>query len=82
MLRDQNGSKPNEIEVSEEIWTEAKNQVLQGIVKKIDAAKRLIETDKEIAAGIYIYAVEELGKYLFLQDSNSNNSILQHRNPT
>jgi hypothetical protein len=71
VLKDQNGNKPNEIEVSEEIWTETKNQVLQGIVKKIDAAKRLIETDKEIAAGIYIYVVEEFGKYLFLQNSKS-----------
>ena len=60
--------KPSTIEISEEKWIEAKHIIKNGIIKKISAAKQNIEIDIDIAAGIYIYALEEFGKLLFLKE--------------
>jgi hypothetical protein len=75
MLTSEKGDKPFEIDISEEIWTNIRELILQGIEKKINAAKKLLEIDKEIAAGIYIYAVEEFGKYLLLERSKPQNGL-------
>ena len=37
------------------------------------AAKGLLDIDKEVAAGLYIYAVEELGKLLLLEKIKRKN---------
>lgn len=63
--------KSSKIEISEEKWIEAKHIIKNGIQKKLSAAKKNIEIDKEIAAGIYIYALEEFGKLLLLKESQS-----------
>lgn len=60
--------KPSQIYISAENWSEAKNIIKNGIVKKLSAAKRNIEIDKEIVAVIYIYALEEFGKFLLLNE--------------
>ena len=60
--------KPSKIEISEEKWIEAKHIIKNGVQKKLSAAKKNIEIDKEIAAGIYIYALEEFGKLLLLKE--------------
>lgn len=50
------------MKVDNTLMEEAIYMIKNGIVRKLDAAKKMIEYDKEIAAGIYVYAVEELGK--------------------
>ena len=62
--------KPSEIEISHEKWEETKQMIREGINKKLDASKTLIENDKEVSAGLYIYALEEFGKFLLLDDSS------------
>jgi hypothetical protein len=69
MLKDAKGKKPSEIEITYEKWTETKRIIREGIKKKLDAAKKIIKTDKEVSAGLYIYAIEELGKLLLLDNS-------------
>ena len=46
--------KPCEIEISHEKWEETKQMIREGIKKKLDASKTLIENDKEVSAGLYI----------------------------
>jgi hypothetical protein len=58
-----------EIHISKETWNEAKRLIKNGIIKKLSAAKQNIDIDTEIAAGIYIYALEEFGKLLLLKES-------------
>ena len=76
MLKDENGKRPLQIEIPQEKWIETKHTIRKGIMKKLDVAKKLIETktdkdetDKEVSAGLYIYAVEEFGKLLLLDNS-------------
>jgi hypothetical protein len=70
MLKDEKGKKPPQIEIDKEKWIQTKQIIKEGIKKKLDAAKRLVETDKEVSAGLYIYAIEEFGKLLLLDNSN------------
>jgi hypothetical protein len=58
-----------EISISKETWNEAKRLIKNGIIKKLSAAKQNIDIDTEIAAGIYIYTLEEYGKLLLLKES-------------
>jgi hypothetical protein len=60
-----------EIHISKETWNEAKKLIKNGITKKLSAAKQNIYIDTEIAAGIYIYALEEFGKLLLLNESQT-----------
>ena len=62
---------PQEIIISKETWNEAKQLIKNGIIKKLSAAKQNIDIDTEIAAGIYIYALEEFGKLLLLKESQT-----------
>jgi len=75
MLKDEEGKKPLEIEIPLEKWKETKLVITEGIKKKLNAANKLIETDKEVSAGLYIYAIEEFGKLLLLDDSRLKNGI-------
>jgi len=58
-----------EIYISKETWNEAKGLIKNGIIKKLSAAKQNIDIDTEIAAGIYIYVLEEFGNLLLLKES-------------
>ena len=69
MLKDKKGKRPLKIEIPQEKWIETKHIIREGIKKKIRVAKKLIDTDKEVSAGLYIYAVEEFGKLLLLDNS-------------
>ena len=53
----------------------------EGIIKKLNTSKRLIESDKEVSAGLYIYAIEEFGKLLLLDNSNCRDGrgIIKYR---
>lgn len=41
--------------------------VHNGIYRKLKAAKQITAYDKELSAGLYVYAVEEFGKLLLLK---------------
>lgn len=43
-------------------------------MRKIQSAKRLVDFDKEVAAGLYSYTVEEFGKLLLVKDAKSTNN--------
>lgn len=61
--------KPEDIRIPEQIWLQSKQTIKDGILKKLKAARILVNSDKEVAAGIYIYCVEELGKLLLLGEA-------------
>jgi hypothetical protein len=44
-----------------------KQNIRDGILRKINAVKHIQAVDKDIAAGLYVYAVEEFGKLLLLK---------------
>ena len=71
-----------EIHISKETWNEAKRLIKNGIIKKLSAAKQNLDIDTEIAAGIYIYALEEFGKLLLLKDCKKVDEryIIKYRN--
>jgi hypothetical protein len=75
MLKDSNRHKPSQIEISEDVWKQMMGFIKDGILRKINAVKRTQTTDKDIAAGLYVYAVEggEFGKLLLLRDAPSLN---------
>lgn len=60
---------PETLNVQDTLMVEAINLIKTGIPRKLDAAKHMIDYDKEIAAGIYVYALEELGKLQVLKAS-------------
>ena len=55
--------------VSEQKGNELIKNVRDGIIRKLDSARILIHYDKEVAAGLYTYTVEEFGKLLLLKES-------------
>ena len=63
---------PQEISIPKEKWNEAQRLIKNGIIKKLAAAKHNIDIDTEIAAGIYIYALEEFGKLLLLKECQTD----------
>lgn len=48
--------------------------IQDGITRKLDSARILIHYDKEMAAGLYTYAIEEFGKLLLLKESKLKNN--------
>lgn len=74
--------KPLRIYISKEIWNDAKHTVRDGILHKLSAAKENLTIDTDIAAGIYIYALEEFGKLLLLKDCKISEGryIIKYRN--
>jgi hypothetical protein len=60
---------PETLNVPDTLMDEAINLIKTGISQKLDSAKHMIDYDKEIAAGIYVYALEELGKLEVLKDA-------------
>ena len=41
---------------------ETKDAIVSRIFQKLSAAEKMLNYDKEVSAGIYVYALEELGK--------------------
>jgi hypothetical protein len=73
MLRDSKGKKPLHINISEDLWIEMMQNVRNGIIRKLNAVREMQSIDKDIAAGIYVYAVEEFGKLLLLREAPLHN---------
>lgn len=60
---------PETLFVQDILMDETIDLIKNGIYRKLAAARHMIDYDKEIAAGIYVYALEELGKLLVLKKS-------------
>lgn len=61
-------NKPSYIDIPEKLWKKMMQHVLEGIFQKLNAVKNMQTIDLYVAAGIYIYAVEEFGKLLLLKN--------------
>ena len=69
MLINSKRKKPAEIIISKKQWKELMMITNEGIKKKLQSARKLIDTNKEISAGLYTYAIEEFGKMILLNKS-------------
>ena len=58
------------IDIEEDLWKQSIKNTYDGIVKKLQSARKLLEFDKDISAGLYTYAMEEFGKIILLKDSH------------
>jgi hypothetical protein len=67
MLMDANQKKPAHIDISDDQWIQMKQNIRDGILRKIKAVRHMQTIDIDIAAGLYVYAVEEFGKLLLLR---------------
>ena len=65
MLRDSKGNKPRHVDISEDQWTEMMQNVRNGIIRKLNAVRKMQSIDKDITAGIYVYAVEEFENFSY-----------------
>ena len=68
-------NKPSYIDIPEKLWKKMMQHVLDGVFQKLNAVKNMQTIDLYVAAGIYIYAVEEFGKLLLLKNANVLNGI-------
>lgn len=68
-------NKPSYIDIPEKLWKKMMQHVLKRIFQKLNAVKNMQTIDLYVAAGIYIYAVEEFGKLLLLKNTNVLNGI-------
>jgi hypothetical protein len=69
MLINAKGKKPDEITISKKQWKELMIITNDGIKKKLSSARKLVDIDEEISAGLYTYAIEEFGKMMLLKES-------------
>ncbi len=60
---------PQTYQITEGLWTELKQNTLTGINRLLQSSETLLETNPQISAGLYTYAVEEYGKLLVLKNS-------------
>jgi hypothetical protein len=65
-----------QLRILDEKLQEAKSDIILGIIRKLATAKKVVDYDKEVAAGIYVYAVEELGKLEVLK--TVQNGVLRY----
>lgn len=50
------------LQISNKLLQDTKDSIKKRIIQKLEGARRLVDFDKEVSVGIYVYAVEELGK--------------------
>ena len=58
---------------SENQWNEMKQNIRDGILRKINAVRLMQTINKDIAGGLYVYAIEEFGKLLLFRNVPSLN---------
>jgi hypothetical protein len=69
LLKNERGEKRKDMDILEQQWKNMLHLTCDGIIRKLDAAKRVIDADKDISAGLYTYALEEFGKIILLNRS-------------
>ena len=63
--------------VSEQKVNELTKSIRDGILRKLDSARILVHYDKEVAAGLYTYAIEEFGKLLLVKENKLGNNLYE-----
>lgn len=69
MLKNQRGDKRKDMDILEQELEQILRLTRDGIVRKLDSARRFIDIDKDVSAGLYTYALEEFGKIILLNHS-------------
>jgi AbiV family abortive infection protein len=69
MLKDAKGKWVETLEIEEALWNRITVEALIKAITLADSAERLLQNkgDAAICAGLYMYAVEEYGKFLLLK---------------
>jgi hypothetical protein len=60
--------------ISELKGNELIKNIRDGIIRKLDSARLLVHYDKEMAAGVYTYAIEEFGKLPLIKEARQTNN--------
>jgi hypothetical protein len=55
-------SKLLHVDIPEQLWKEMMCNVRDGIFRKLKAARSTLGIDKDVSAGVYVYAIEKFGK--------------------
>ena len=63
MLKGSKRKKPPEIYISEDVWRQMMQHIRDGVFRKLNVVRKMqsFDIDIDIAAGIYVYAVDEFG---------------------
>lgn len=69
MLRNNREKKRKDMDIPEQDWIQMLYLTRDGITRKLDSARRLLDIDKDVCAGLYTYALEEFGKIILLSRS-------------
>ena len=69
MLKNKREKKCKEVNIMEKEWKQMLHLIRDGIIRKLDSARRFINIDKGISAGLHTFALEEFGKILLLERS-------------
>jgi AbiV family abortive infection protein len=84
VLKSKDGKWVETLEITEELWKRMMQETLNGIFGLLDSVERLLQNggNEAIAAGLYMYAVEEYGKLLLLKNyrPSSGKVIIRYRN--
>ena len=56
------------LQKSHKLLQDPKDSIKKRIIQKQEGARRLVDFDKEVSVGIYVFAVEELGKLEILNN--------------
>jgi len=65
-------NKTPHVDIPEQQWQDMMQNIRDGIFRKLKAAREMTAIDKEMAAGLYVYAVEEFGKLLLLKKATTS----------
>lgn len=71
--------RPENITVTESAWKEAILAIVNRSLVLLDSSEKLLSNngDKTVCAGLYTYAVEEYGKFLFLKSCQPINGKVE-----
>ena len=81
MLKGKDGKWVENLELVEELWKQIMQETLNDIFALIDSVEKLLKNggNPVIAAGLYMYAVEEYGKLLLLKNYSPSNGRVRIR---
>ena len=84
MLKDEKGHWVEILEIGEELRKRIIEETLQGILRLLESAEKLLNSEGNVAIclGLYTFAVEEYGKVLLLKKYTSSNGKvkIQYKN--
>jgi hypothetical protein len=69
MLKNDRGDNRKDLDITEQEWMQLLRLTYDGIIRKLDSARKFVDIDKDISAGLYTYAIEEFGKLILLGNS-------------